>query len=272
MYVKGIRDIVTFQFLKPDPILKMIKPGLTIDVLLGAAKGTNTNLPQTMEGAGQTASFLVNMFMYIAALVVFFVILVVLILLTQIKKYKTKIIQILEGVKKKTFWNNTVRSVTISYIETAIQFRQKILALKPGPEFAGGLGGVVGLTIFLLSYPGAIFTFLYRHDWKTFLDTKQQREKTEKMYTNIAGYRPWAKYYYPIFMLRRFIFVLIPTIFGSLTVIQLQFLLFLSSIYVIWYGTISPYETKRGTYIEMFNEVMLLILFYHLFLFTDFTR
>jgi hypothetical protein len=45
MYVESIRDVVTFKVLKPDPILNMIKPGLTIDVLMGAAKGTNTNLP-----------------------------------------------------------------------------------------------------------------------------------------------------------------------------------------------------------------------------------
>jgi hypothetical protein len=93
--------------------------------------------------------------------------------------------------------------------------------VKPGPEFVGSLGGVVGLLIFLLSYPSAIFVFLYRNDWKTFLDLPAQREKTEMMYKNIAGYRPMAKYYYPLFMIRRFVFILIPVVFAGLSTIQI---------------------------------------------------
>lgn len=39
LYIDGFRDVVTFQMLKPDPILGMIKPGLTLDALMNAAKG-----------------------------------------------------------------------------------------------------------------------------------------------------------------------------------------------------------------------------------------
>lgn len=272
MYVEGIRGIVTFKMLKPDPILGMLEPGLTLEALLGAAKGANTDLPQEMEEAGQTASFLVNMFIYVAAFGVFFIVLIVLVLLTQIKKWRSKIEAIVEGVKKKTFWNNAVRSVTISYIETAIQLKNKLGALKPGPDFAGGLGAVVGLSCYCVGYPAVVFGFLWKHDWKTFLDTKAQRERTEKMYFNIAGYRSLAKYYYPIFMFRRLLFVLIPAVFATSQTLQLQSLMLFSSLYLLWYGSISPYVTKRGTYVEMFNEVIMCVLCYHLFLFSDFTQ
>ena len=30
VFIEGIRDVVTFQMLKPDPLLNLIKPGLTL--------------------------------------------------------------------------------------------------------------------------------------------------------------------------------------------------------------------------------------------------
>ena len=66
------------------------------------------------------------MAVYIMAIIAFFSVIVVLFLLVRLKKYKAKMKEIIIGIKEKTFWNNTIRSITISYIETAIQFKQKI--------------------------------------------------------------------------------------------------------------------------------------------------
>lgn len=126
LYTDGFRDVVTFQMLKPDPILNLFKPGLTLDALMNAAKGANSNLPQTMESSGQSASLIVNMIMYVMALVAFLVFVGILYVLLKVKGLKSKIQRVIDGIKKKTFWNNTIRSVTISYLETAIQLRNKI--------------------------------------------------------------------------------------------------------------------------------------------------
>jgi hypothetical protein len=46
------------------------------------------------------------------------------------------------------------------------------------------------------------------------LNTEAMKEKIGKMYTNISLHRSkWGFLYYPIFMARRLIFVLIPLIF-----------------------------------------------------------
>ena len=73
-----------------------------------------------MESSGQTESFIVNMAVYIFALLVFLVVIIGILLLKNFEKLKPKLTKIIEGVKEKTFWNNTIRSVTITYIETAI--------------------------------------------------------------------------------------------------------------------------------------------------------
>jgi hypothetical protein len=47
-------------------------------------------------------------------------------------------------------------------------------------------------------------------------------------------------------------------------------LVFMNSIYLILFGGIMPYDSYEKNMVEIFNEVMQMILGYHMFLFTDF--
>ena len=122
VFIKGIRDVVTFQILKPDVFLDKIEPGLKLKDIINHAMNVynDQELPATMESSGQTASFIVNMSMYIAAILMFFTVIAFLFLLMRFRKLRNTIDRILIGIKKKTFWNNTIRSITISYLETGI--------------------------------------------------------------------------------------------------------------------------------------------------------
>lgn len=46
--------------------------------------------------------------------------------------------------------------------------------------------------------------------------------------------------------------------------------IFLSILHVIYLGSIMPFEYKKTNYIEIFNEMTILAVGYHLMLFTDF--
>lgn len=236
IYVNGFRDVVTFQMLKPDPILGLVKPGLSVASIMGVVRGGNTDLPQTVESSGQTESIIVNMAVYIMAIVAFFSFLIVLFLLVRLKKYKPKIKEILIGIKEKTFWNNTIRSITISYIETAIQFKQKIQLLSLSSKMSD-FGPIVGLGGFLISYPSICAYYTWKN--RGIIHTKEEQKKTGKLYTGIALYRSYgAAFYYPVFMARRFLFVVIPIIFKGRPYLQIQFLVMFSSFYLVWFGTI----------------------------------
>lgn len=119
IYVAEFRKMVKFEILKPDPILGLIKPGLTLQSLLESA--SQPQLPGSLESSGQTDSFLLNMITYIIALAAFACFLAALCVLARFPKLRERIMVKLDGIKKKTFWNNTVRSVSITYLETAIQ-------------------------------------------------------------------------------------------------------------------------------------------------------
>lgn len=84
----------------------------------------------SLESSGQTDSFLLNMITYVIAMVFFCIFMFALFLLYRIKKLRAKILEKIEGIKQKTFWNNTVRSITITYLETAIQLSVQIQLLK----------------------------------------------------------------------------------------------------------------------------------------------
>lgn len=77
--------------------------------------------------------------------------------------------------------------------------------------------------------------------------------------------------YYGIFCYRRLVFVLIPLIFKDYPFLQIQILLFFSSIYMMQYLAKKPHITIGRRILEMFNESMIMLVNYHFALFTGFT-
>jgi len=78
-------------------------------------------------------------------------------------------------------------------------------------------------------------------------------------------------YFYPAFILRRYLFVLIP-ILVTHSSLQLQLLLNLQVGYIVVYGIgmEMPHNERNTRRLEALNEAMLMCLFYHLMCFTNF--
>jgi hypothetical protein len=81
---------------------------------------------------------------------------------------------------------------------------------------------------------------------------------------------PSTKYYLPISMLRRIVFVVIPTVFYAYPFMQLQVFLVMNTCYLVWYGASRPHIDRKRIIIELFNEFMIMIFCYHLMIYTDF--
>jgi hypothetical protein len=68
------------------------------------------------------------------------------------------------------------------------------------------------MLVYLIAYPIICAISLIKN--KNVLHTDETKDKIGKMYTNISLHRSkWGFLYYPVFMTRRLIFVLIPLIF-----------------------------------------------------------
>ena len=89
--------------------------------------------------------------------------------------------------------------------------------------------------------------------------------KISNLYQDIHIYRDSVNvWYYPVFMARRIIFVVIPTFLFALPSLEIQILLLGSSLYVIFYAGIKPHNTMNRVKLEIFNESMIMVIQYHM--------
>jgi len=71
-------------------------------------------------------------------------------------------------------------------------------------------------------------------------------------------------------MLRRVVFVAIPTFFYLMPFAQIQLLIFLTSLYILFYSGVRPHTDPKRVKIEIFNEVMIMMMNYHMVCFSKF--
>lgn len=131
-------------------------------------------------------------------------------------KTAEKIKTFLKNLKQTWTWNLTIRTIDISYIQVVITvgtqfsiwYSQSIYGNVDDQKWAFGLG----ILVFLV--PVVFSKILYQNSDK--LQTKEVRDKFNNMYLDIHMNRNRStKYYLPISMLRRILFVMIPSVFAQ---------------------------------------------------------
>lgn len=84
------------------------------------------------------------------------------------------------------------------------------------------------------------------------------------MYQDAALYRnKFAKYYAIAFSVRRIFFIAIPMMFAE-PMMQIMWFMLLHTIYMIAYVAVNPHIDSKRAYVEIFNEMSLMICMYHL--------
>lgn len=76
--------------------------------------------------------------------------------------------------------------------------------------------------------------------------------------------------YYPMTMLRRTVFVAIPTFIPNAPWLQCQLVVGLSSFYLMWYLHVRPHNSKSRIRLETCNELLIMACVYHMMLFSKF--
>ena len=84
-------------------------------------------MSSSSESTGiKSDSMIVNLAVYVMALLGFGSFMGILYALKKSEKLREKIEPKIKKILKQTFWNNTVRSITISYLQTAVVFSVKV--------------------------------------------------------------------------------------------------------------------------------------------------
>jgi hypothetical protein len=180
----------------------------------------------------------------------------------------------LEAAKNKFMWNGAIRSVYISYLETTMTCGAQIGMLIHGSIYQKAGEKATGLVI--LAYLVTVMIF-----WARFIKRNEEhfpeeayKAKFDNFTTDIRTQGEasrWNKYFFVAFFVRRFVFVAIPVLVQGYPWLRIQLLLATNTIYVSLYMHFRPHIGKVRTQIEIFNEIMMMMVQYHLILFSDFT-
>lgn len=73
----------------------------------------------------------------------------------------------------------------------------------------------------------------------------------------------FTKFYSVAFALRRIVFISIPIIFSDPMIQVIVFMIF-HTLYLLTYISVNPHIDRIRTYVEIFNEIMLMLFMYHL--------
>jgi len=107
------------------------------------------------------------------------------------------------------------------------------------------------------------------------LEDEETQKKMVNLYAEVRirkedPERDWNIAYYPIFLLRRIVFVALPTFLWVFPYFQIQCLLMFTSLYIIFYAGTRPHNSKERSYIEIFNEILVMVACYHMVCFSEF--
>ena len=82
-------------------------------------------------------------------------------------------------------------------------------------------------------------------------------------------FHKWSFLYYPLFLVQRLFFVMIPLIFLDRSGHQIQALLLINEFYLIFYCAIWPHTDQSRVRMEIFNASFQLVVCYHMIMFSD---
>lgn len=170
-----------------------------------------------------------------------------------------------EGIKKKFLFNGQIKAKTISYLKTTVSYSQGYGTIA---AVGFGFGDLVPAAM-VLAYPFIIWAALYTVQKNKTQNLKVTKDAIGSAYVQINTSRsPYNIYHYPVYLIRRLIFVHIVVIFGAKS-FSVQALVTLNIVTCAYYWAFRPHIARSKQRIEMLNEVMIVLLSYFMFFFSD---
>ena len=217
-----------------------------------------------------------NLFIFFIMLGVFaFAIVVLLVMMTVFVKYRRKIEKKLRGIMRDMLFNGIIRSLNMTYLKSFVAFSLATSILEMNFSDHESSENAVSVVTLASGAHLAIFPF-----WSAyFLITNRKRlglekikDKYESLYLGL-DVRKYAALLYPmIYMLRRIAFVLFAVYQAEYSFLHIQCLNFMSLFYFMYIGYYKPAESRKSHRLELFNEVVIQLLCYHFFCFTDYVE
>jgi hypothetical protein len=162
--------------------------------------------------------------------------------------------------------------VTVAYLKACMTCALQFEMMLRGTEFQYGSEQLIGVLLTLLFFSAPFLCYKLLHGMRDKLNKVGIKDTMYSLYTGIHLYRDLKNIdYMPVFLMRRFIFAFIPALFYNFPFLQLQLMIGISSVYMSMYMSIRPHEDPWRVRLEVLNEGVILMLNYHMALFSEFT-
>ena len=123
------------------------------------------------------------------------------------------------------------------------------------------LGAIAGIAV-LCILPAFYWLLLYRNQPTLPL----LRHRIGSLYLGIRHWRPLQILYTPVFLVRRFTYILALVVLREQPVLVICSLLFCNVAYTVYLGAASPQDSPAGRMVEYVNETLFQVIAFHLVL------
>lgn len=253
------QKVIEFESLNPEKLYQMIDPKFTVERLLS---GDYTYTEKT------DSSFMDEL----KPILIFVTFALVMLALSSLfvkifTRYRAKFEEKYDIFFQAFFWNGLLISLQIVYLKQCFAMSKQFQLARDGKTVT--TSAMVGAWVLMVYHIGlVIHVSSLLHRKRESLELPRCEWKFGVLYKGIKM-RKYALWYFPLFFVRRLIFTMIPVFFVSLWA-QIQTLLVLNLTYLVYLVTVRPHRTNNRRYLENFNEFIMMIIFYHILLFSDF--
>ena len=183
-------------------------------------------------------------------------------------KFKWRITKL---IKNYCFYNLMIVVCQGGYFEFIIGIYLNIdVQIKTvSGEIASVLLAFYCFFIVFIWIPSALFKLL-RAPLESIRNSRKFKRKWSAFYEGIKTTNRGTLAYYYIFYARRVFFCFVAFYLLPLTIVKVQIIMMINLFIVIYQASYNPFITKKKNRIELFNEVFITIITFHICLFTEF--
>lgn len=183
-----------------------------------------------------------------------------------------KVKQLMLRLRDMIFFNFLIRCLTIAYIKMCITCGSRIKNYMVGDSKTIYSDYAIGCVLFTALIVYILVSWIVIQYFKPRLDEDRIKRRIGNFYNDLKMKLRMDSHllYYPMFLFRRVIFVAIPTFISKYPYYQIQILISLTTLYIIYYAGSQPHTPKERVWIEIFNEWWILVMTYHLIIFSEF--
>ena len=179
--------------------------------------------------------------------------------------------RLFKWVMKSTFWNQFIRLFIEEYLVISMAALIKLHALDFSNlfEFCSSIFAII-LMLVILVFPVFTWKFLYKHHRKEDITEEKFKEKYGSLTPDLQVHDKEALLFQVTFMLRRVSLTLLIVSLSRWNWAQIQLIIFLNSLMLIYQGWFRPYSLREYNNRELGNEILIQINSYFLFIYVDF--